>query len=58
MATGLANGAQAELKRLGRPHELITVENGGHSLWGGDPKLIEQAFARSIEYIHEQLSAP
>jgi len=46
------------LERLGRPHELITIENGGHSLWGGDPKLIEQAFARSMEYIHEQLSTP
>ena len=46
------------LERLGRPHELITVEKGGHSLWGGDPKLIEQAFARSIEFIHEKLSTP
>jgi acetyl esterase/lipase len=46
------------LERLGRPHELITIENGGHSLWGGDSKLIEQAFARSMEYIREQLSTP
>ncbi len=44
------------LKELGRPHELITIENGGHSLWGGDPELIEQAFARSMEFIRDQLS--
>ncbi len=46
------------LKKAGVAHELITIENGGHSLWGGDRKLIEQAFARSMEYIDEQLSAP
>ncbi|MAG92978.1 MAG: hypothetical protein CMJ48_04425 [Planctomycetaceae bacterium] len=45
-----------ELKRLGVSHELITIENGGHSLWGGDKKLIEQAFERSMEYIREQLT--
>ena len=44
------------LKRLGRPYELITIEKGGHSLWGGDRKLIEKAFQRSMEYIREQLT--
>ena len=48
----------AELKRLGVSHELITIEGGGHSLWGGDPKLIDQAFARSTEYIREYLTKP
>jgi len=47
-----------ELKRLGRPHELITVEKGGHSLWGGDPEKVQQAFDRSLEYIQEHLSKP
>jgi acetyl esterase/lipase len=46
----------AELKRHGVPHELITVKGGGHSLWGGDRKKIDAAFARSMAYIHEHLS--
>jgi len=44
------------LKRHGVAHELITIEGGGHSLWGGDRALIEQAFERSMEYIREYLS--
>ena len=47
-----------ELKRHGVDHELITIEGGGHSLWGGDRKLIDQAFKRSVEYIGEYLSKP
>lgn len=46
----------AALKRHGVAHEVITIEGGGHSLWGGDPKLIDQAFERSVEYIRERLS--
>jgi acetyl esterase/lipase len=45
-----------ELKRHGVAHEIITIEGGGHSLWGGDRKLIEQAFKRSTEYIRERLT--
>jgi hypothetical protein len=45
-----------ELQRHGVAHELITIEGGGHSLWGGDRKLIDQAFKRSLEFIQEQLS--
>jgi len=44
------------LKRHGVAHELITIEGGGHSLWGGDRALIDQAFERSMEYIREYLS--
>ena len=44
------------LKRHGVAHELITIEGGGHSLWGGDRALIDQAFERSMEYIREHLS--
>ncbi len=45
-----------KLKRLGVSSELITIEKGGHSLWGGDKKLIEQAFKRSTEFIREKLT--
>lgn len=48
----------AELEKHGVPHELITIEGGGHSLWGGDRKKIDQAFKRSMDYIAEQLSQP
>lgn len=44
-----------ELKRHGVTHELITIEGGGHSLWGGDRQLIDQAFHRSMAYIQEHL---
>ena len=47
-----------ELERHGVVHELIIIEGGGHSLWGGDRKSIDQAFKRSVEYIHEQLEQP
>jgi acetyl esterase/lipase len=45
-----------ELERHGVDHELITIEGGGHSLWGGDPKLIDRAFRRSVEYIRQRLT--
>jgi len=45
-----------ELERHGVAHELITIEGGGHSLWGGDRQLIDQAFQRSMEYISERLT--
>ena len=46
-----------ELKRHGVAHEIITIEGGGHSLWGGDRVLIERAFKRSTEYIREKLTS-
>lgn len=45
-----------ELKKHGVPNESIIIERGGHGLWGGDRKLIEQAFKRSTEYIKERLT--
>ena len=45
------------LRKVGVAHELITVEGGGHSLWGGDRKVIEAAFQRSLDYISQQLSS-
>jgi len=45
----------AALKKHGVPHEVIIIEKGGHGLWGGDRKLIEQAFQSSLDYIAKQL---
>ncbi len=47
-----------ELARIGRPHELITLVNGRHGLWGGDPEKVLQAVDRSMEYIAEHLTKP
>lgn len=47
----------SELKRHGVSQEVITIEGGGHSLWSGDRELIEQAFQRSMEFIHEKLTS-
>jgi acetyl esterase/lipase len=44
-----------ELKRHGVDREVITIEGGGHGLWGGDKQLIEKAFQRSLQYIREHL---
>jgi dipeptidyl aminopeptidase/acylaminoacyl peptidase len=46
-----------EMKRLGIPHQLITVKNGGHSLWGSAPKQIGQAFDRSLDDMRGHLLA-
>jgi dipeptidyl aminopeptidase/acylaminoacyl peptidase len=45
-----------ELKSHNIHHEVITIEGGGHSLWGGDRDLIDQAFSRSLEFIRQRLS--
>ncbi len=50
---------KAALDALQIPARLITIEKGGHGLWGGDKKLVVQAFADSMEYIRQALtSAP
>lgn len=46
----------AALKEHGVANESIIIEGGGHGLWGGDKKLILQAFERSTEYIRERLT--
>lgn len=43
-----------ELERHGVAHEVITIEGGSHSLWGGDRKLFHRAFKRSMDYIRER----
>ncbi len=45
-----------ELEKHGVANESIIIERGGHGLWGGDRKLIEQAFKRSTEFIKERLT--
>ena len=47
-----------ELERLGRPHRLITLKDGRHGGWGGDPKLVEKAIEESMEFIRGHLSQP
>jgi acetyl esterase/lipase len=47
---------KAALDALKIPTKLITVKKGGHGLWGGDKKLVIQAFADSMEYIRKSLT--
>lgn len=44
------------LIKAGGQVELVTVEGGGHSLWGGDKEKIEAAFQRSFEFIRTHLN--
>ncbi|MEX0675929.1 MAG: alpha/beta hydrolase [Pirellulales bacterium] len=43
------------LKRHGVPHELVTVEKGGHGLGGADPQAIADAHARALAFIRKYL---
>ncbi len=47
-----------ELTKHQVPHELITVEGGGHGLGGGDPKRIAEAHAKALEFIRKHLQGP
>jgi len=49
---------KAALDKLKVKTEMILIEKGGHGLWGGDRKLIEKAFRRSMDYIREKLTEP
>jgi acetyl esterase/lipase len=48
----------SELQRLGRPHRLITLKDGRHGGWGGDPKLVVKAIDDSMGFIRTHLSGP
>jgi acetyl esterase/lipase len=37
------------------PHELISIPNGEHGLRGGDPKLIDEAYAKAFAFVDERL---
>jgi len=44
-----------ELARRNVPHELITVRGAGHGLSGGDRKLVEEAHAKALGFIRQNL---
>jgi dipeptidyl aminopeptidase/acylaminoacyl peptidase len=37
------------------PHVLISITNGEHGLRGGDPKLIDAAYAKAFAFVDERL---
>jgi acetyl esterase/lipase len=37
------------------PHEFISIPNAEHGLSGGDPTLIDRAYARAFEFVDEHL---
>lgn len=45
------------LEEHGIPQRLITIKDGGHGGFGGDPELAMQAFEDSFEFVREQLNA-
>lgn len=51
----LSANMAAALKKVGVSHELVTVEGAGHGLSGGDPKLVEDAQQRALDFIRQQL---
>jgi acetyl esterase/lipase len=44
-----------QLKQHGVPHRLIDIPGGEHGLSGGDPKLIEAAYAQAFVFVDEHL---
>jgi dipeptidyl aminopeptidase/acylaminoacyl peptidase len=45
-----------EFKRNKVPHEFITVQGAGHGLSGGDKKLVDAAYAKSLAFIQRSMS--
>lgn len=45
----------AELARHKVPHELVTVEGGGHGLGGGDKQKVQAALAQARDFIRKYL---
>jgi acetyl esterase/lipase len=46
-----------ELERLGRSQQLITLVDGGHGGWGGDPESVLDAIDESMAFIRSHLQA-
>tara|TARA_R110002111_G_scaffold256979_3_gene324691 strand:+ start:15756 stop:16724 length:969 start_codon:yes stop_codon:yes gene_type:complete len=44
-----------QLKQHGVEHELVTIPGAEHGLAGGDPKLIDDAYQRAFEFMHERM---
>jgi dipeptidyl aminopeptidase/acylaminoacyl peptidase len=36
-------------------HEFISIPNGEHGLGGGDPKLIDEAYAKTFAFVDKRL---
>ncbi len=46
-----------QFKQHGVPHELISIPGGEHGLGGGDPKLIDAAYAKAFAFVDEHLTS-
>jgi acetyl esterase/lipase len=44
-----------QFKRHNVPHLMLSIEGGEHGFGGGDPKQIDQAYAKAFAFVHERL---
>jgi acetyl esterase/lipase len=44
-----------QFKKHGVEHELVTITGGEHGLGGGDPKLIDAAYASALEFVKRHM---
>jgi dipeptidyl aminopeptidase/acylaminoacyl peptidase len=44
-----------ELQRNGVVHEFVTVKGAGHGLAGGDKKLVDEAYEKSLAFIRRYM---
>jgi dipeptidyl aminopeptidase/acylaminoacyl peptidase len=44
-----------QFRKFSVDHELITIDGGEHGLAGGDPKRIEQAYKKVLQFVHERI---
>ena len=47
-----------QFKRHEVPYLLISIPNGEHGLGGGDPKLIDDGYAKAFEFVDKRLQRP
>ena len=45
----------AEFRKNGVEHELVTIPGGEHGLGGGDPKLIDAAYASALAFVQRHM---
>jgi acetyl esterase/lipase len=45
----------AQFKQHKVPHQFISIPNGEHGLRGGDPKLVDAAYAKAFAFVDERL---
>jgi acetyl esterase/lipase len=46
-----------ELERVGVVHEFVTVPGAGHGLSGGDKKLVDEAYEKSLGFVRMHMKA-